>query len=58
MYIVFFRHNAFVDLIDYSLVKTTYMHWETKIFVWLTLLQYFIVLAWKWTRYVSEVCLY
>ena len=34
------------------------MHWETKKFVWLTLLNiHFIVMMWNPTLDISEVCL-
>ena len=35
-----------------------YMHWAAKEFMWLTLPQYLLIMmAWKWTCNVSELCL-
>ena len=43
MYIIFFQDNATAHLIDYVQCKHNfYMYWETKKFVWLALLRYWL----------------
>ena len=59
VYILLFRYNTFVYIVDHSILSNFYIYWETESSCYLLYCNiYFIVVIRNWNHSVSKVCPY